>query len=330
MTVDGDFLAAPRGETEPETVVPAVKLMRLQSYLSQAGVTSRRKAAELVKAGVVQVNGQPVLEPGFAVTPGKDEIACRGKKIEFESKLYFAFNKPEGVITTTADTHGRKTVADFFSSLGVRLYPVGRLDQDTSGLLIVTNDGAFAHRLMHPSHGFHKIYEAVLVRPLERSEITKAEEGLVIDGRKSAPCRVEFDRKQGGKPVYRIDLTEGRKRQIRRMMETLRVGLVALRRVRVGSLDLGDLKPGTYREITEAERARLMKNAESGAAKRPSRGHGRPFVPSSKRRPTDPRRPMPQGHGRPDTPPRKSFGFSRPSRSQTSRPAKKFSSLPKT
>ena len=227
--------------------------MRLQSFLSKSGVCSRRKAAELVKEGAVQVNGKPVLEPGFAVDPEKDQVLFQGKPVEAEGKLYFLFHKPRGVISTASDTHGRRTVVDFFRSVPARLYPVGRLDADTTGLLILTNDGDFANRLMHPRHGVSKVYEAVLAKPMSDQQRIKAEKGLRVEGYQTRACRVEPLGKTPKGFHYRITLHEGRKRQIREMMKILDVPLISLHRSQIGPLTIGHLKPGEFRVLTVQE-----------------------------------------------------------------------------
>ncbi len=226
--------------------------MRLQSYLSKAGIASRRKVVEHIEAGLVTVNGKKVLEPGFAVSPDKDEIKYKDHPVRFQRKAYYAFHKPRGVITTTVDTHGRKTILDFFKDVPGRLYPVGRLDQDTSGLLIVTNDGDFANEIMHPSHGKAKIYELTLKERLSESQRTKAEKGLWVEGYQTRPCRIE-PIKKANSPLYLVTLYEGRKRQIREMMKIIQAEIVSLHRIQVGTLKLGHLKVGTYRPLTEEE-----------------------------------------------------------------------------
>lgn len=228
--------------------------MRLQSYLSKSGVTSRRKAADLIKAGGVTVNGAKVTEPGFAVDPEKDTIVCKGEGVQPTDKVYFLFHKPKAVITTVTDTHGRKTVADFFKHLPYRLYPVGRLDQDTTGLLIMTNDGDFANRLIHPSHGLEKIYEAILASKLSEDQRRKVEKGLWLGEHKTAPCRVVPQPAWRGEGyLYKITLHEGRKRQIREMMKIVGARVLALHRPQIGTLTLGDLKPGMFRQLSAEE-----------------------------------------------------------------------------
>ena len=234
--------------------------MRLQSYLSKCGVTSRRKAAELVEQGKVTVNGQVVKEPGFAMDPEKDKVIFGGKTVHTHEKAYYMFHKPRNVITTVSDTHGRKTVADYFKKFSERLYPVGRLDRDTTGLLIMTNDGDFALRMTHPRYGQRKIYEMTLAKALSEEQRRKAEKGLWLEGesRKTAPCTIKFEGKLGEAFKYKVTLHEGKKRQIREMMKIICAPLVTLHRNQVGSLTLGDLKPGHFRPLSSEEIEMLL------------------------------------------------------------------------
>jgi len=238
--------------------------LRLQSYISKSGITSRRKAAEWIKAGKVSVDGKTVLEPGCAIDPEKADVVCNGQHVRGEKKVYFLFHKPRNVISTVTDNHSRRTVTDFFKSIPERLYPVGRLDRDTTGLLVMTNDGELANRLMHPRYTCDKTYELQLDRPLSPSQIKYLEKGVRIDGKKTAPCKIRPLSKQSAKRgafAYRIILHEGRKRQIRHMMEIVKAAVVTLHRVQVGNLKLGNLKPGTYRALTAAEVKSLLTSA---------------------------------------------------------------------
>jgi pseudouridine synthase len=211
------------------------------------------------------VNGEVVREPGRAVDPGRDTVAFEGREVRPQEKLYFAFHKPRGVITTLKDTHGRRTVADFFRSIGARVYPVGRLDRDTSGLLLVTNDGDFALKVGHPRYGFEKVYEAVLAAPLAPGALARAEGGMKVEGRATRPCRIEPRGRAGKGFLYVVSLHEGRKRQIRLMMEDVGARLLDLHRTRVGPIALGDLKPGAFRPLGAEELALLHRDARRGA-----------------------------------------------------------------
>jgi len=204
------------------------------------------------------VNGLPVTDKGFRLDPAKHEILVSGRPLSGEEKKYhFLFYKPKGVISTVSDTHGRKKVTDFFRDINARLYPVGRLDKDTTGILIVTNDGKLTHRLAHPSFETEKEY-AVTVEPfITGSDIRKIERGIRIDGKLTSPCRVKLERKSGKAGVYRIKLHEGRKRQVRRMFEACGARVVQLKRTGYAGLTLKGLKEGEFRELTRKEIERL-------------------------------------------------------------------------
>ena len=166
--------------------------MRLQSFLSRAGIASRRNVIQELEAGKIKVNGQVVRIPSYPIFPEKDKVTYQDQPITLSSqRLYFIFNKPRGTITTVKDTHGRKTVSDYFKHVKERLYPVGRLDQDTTGLLLLTNDGDLANRLMHPRYGVEKVYEAHLNRGMTKEQVEQLEKGIVIEGEKTAPCRIK-------------------------------------------------------------------------------------------------------------------------------------------
>ena len=235
--------------------------MRLQSFLAQAGIASRRSVIEELEAGKVKVNGEVVRIPSYPIFPGKDRVAYLDQEVTLSSKkkLYYIFNKPRGVITTAKDTHSRKTVLDYFKDVKERLYPVGRLDQDTTGLLLVTNDGELANKLMHPRYGVEKIYEALIDKEISREEITQLEGGIVIEGEKTAPCKVKILSAQKGKAKVEIILHEGRKRQIRNMFQAINIRVLHLHRKRYGQLNLKGLTPGKSRPLTDEELKSLLK-----------------------------------------------------------------------
>ena len=227
--------------------------MRLQSYLSRSGVASRRHAADLIREGKVRVNDELVREPGKKVDPDKDRITFEDKELSFESKAYYVFHKPMNVITTAKDTHGRKTVIDFFKHLKLRLYPVGRLDQNSTGLLLLTNDGDLANHLMHPKFGVMKRYAVLIDRPLSTQDITKFKRGIRLGSKSTAPCEMTSYGKRGGSYAYEVTLHEGQKRQIRRMIEILGKSVKGLHRFEYGSISLGKLKAGQFRTLTPKE-----------------------------------------------------------------------------
>ncbi len=232
---------------------------RLQTVLSHAGVTSRRKAAELIESGKVSVDGSLVTEKGKRVDPERQKVTVDGRPLEEEKKCYFLFNKPRNVISTVTDTHGRKKVVDYFRKIKARLYPVGRLDRDTTGLLVITNDGDLAHRLSHPKFEIEKEYLVTVDGSVRLGDVRKLKKGVELDGKTTAPCEVEHAAKDDGATVMKVVLHEGRKRQLRRMFEVLGYKVTALKRVKYAGLTLGRLKEGEYRELTDSEVARLRR-----------------------------------------------------------------------
>ncbi|MEA3489552.1 MAG: pseudouridine synthase [Candidatus Omnitrophota bacterium] len=230
---------------------------RLQTILARAGLSSRRGAVQFIEDGRVKVDGRTLTEKGARIDPDKHEIRVDGHPLSKEKKFYFLFNKPKNVISTVRDTHGRKKVTDYFKVLKARLYPVGRLDKDTTGILIITNDGALTHRLSHPGFEIEKEYEVKAEPGVRQSDILKIKRGIELDGKMTAPCEIRRLGKSGGGAVYRIKLHEGRKRQIRRMFEMVGSRVTSLKRVKYGGLTLGRLKEGEFRELTSREIQRL-------------------------------------------------------------------------
>ncbi len=235
--------------------------IRLQKFLSEAGVASRRKAEEMIRNGMVKVNGA-VAQIGDSVDPKRDTVTVKGKKVRKESNMrYILLNKPRGYVTTTDDDLGRKCVLELVKDVKERIYPVGRLDRVSEGALILTNDGAFANAMMHPSKHVPKTYR-VTVRPgitNEQAEILAT--GVEIDGRMTAPAEVRILSKEEGRAVLEIVLYEGRNRQIRRMCEALNLEVARLRRIAVGSIKLGMLQTGEWRDLTPQEVESLFKAA---------------------------------------------------------------------
>ncbi len=232
--------------------------IRLQKYLSMCAVASRRKAEELIAQGKVKVNGK-VAEIGDKVSPRHDTVTVSGRKIAANKKHYYIMlHKPRGFITTMDDEMGRKCVAELVSDVGARVYPVGRLDKDSEGLLLMTNDGEFANHMTHPSKHIPKTYR-VTVRPDVTEEmLTAFATGMEIDGRNTAPADAHIIEKQDNRVVLEIVLYEGRNRQIRKMCEALGLEVARLKRTSMGSLKLGMLHPGKWRELTEDEVHKLM------------------------------------------------------------------------
>ena len=227
--------------------------IRLQKYLSQCAVASRRKSEELILSGKVKVNGK-VAGLGDKIDPRRDTVTVSGKKIVSSKKHYYIMlHKPRGFITTMEDEMGRKCVAELVKDVGARVYPVGRLDRDSEGLLIMTNDGDFANHLTHPSKHVPKTYR-VTVRPnVTEDQLIAFNEGIEIDGRKTAPADAHIIEKGENRVVLEIIIHEGRNRQIRRMCEALGLEVARLKRTHIGSIKLGMLPQGKWRNLTEDE-----------------------------------------------------------------------------
>jgi 23S rRNA pseudouridine2605 synthase len=224
---------------------------RLQKYLADCGVASRRKCEEMIAAGRVAVGGAVITEMGARVLPG-DEVTVDGKPVRpAERRAYIAFYKPANVVTTAADPEGRKTVMAFFEGLNLRLFPVGRLDYETEGLLLMTNDGAWANRIAHPSFNLEKEYLAKVNGTVADGEVKALEAGVMLEGRRTWPAKVLDVRRGGRITQLRVVIHEGRNRQVRKMLEAVGHEVVYLKRVRIGAIPLGDSKPGEWRELTE-------------------------------------------------------------------------------
>lgn len=231
--------------------------MRLNRFVSHAGVASRRKASDLIKAGKVSVNGVVVLNPGHRVT-GDDEVTYQGKKLQLESRLiYILLNKPRDVITTVTDDRERKTVMDLLpKDLPVRVFPVGRLDRNTTGLLLLTNDGDLANRLMHPRHEISKVYEAVLDKPLAGEHMEAIREGIHLE---DGPVRVDAVNYVFKRPENEValEIHLGKNRIVRRIFEHFGYEVIRLDRTRFGTLTKKDLPRGRFRYLTDKELIRI-------------------------------------------------------------------------
>lgn len=237
---------------------------RLQKVIAHSGVASRRKAESLILEGKVKVNGQVVKELGTKVS-SSDKVEVNGIPIEREEPVYFMLYKPRGVISSVSDDKGRKVVTDFFPQLDKRIYPIGRLDYDTSGLLLLTNDGEFANILMHPKYEVEKVYVAKLKGIPTREQIKKLERGIKLEDGLTAPAKVKllsFDRRKDTS-IYEITIHEGRNRQVRRMFEAIGYPVLKLKRERYGFLDLKGLVAGEYRELLPHEVKQLRALATS-------------------------------------------------------------------
>ncbi len=228
-------------------------LVRLQKLLSERGVASRRKAEELIAGGHVKVNGH-VAALGDKVDDRRDVVHVRGKKIAAAPPpVYIALHKPRGYITTCKDEQGRKCVEELVQSVGTPVYPVGRLDRESEGLLLLTNDGDFAHAVTHPSTHIPKLYRVTLRPAMTEEQRLQFEEGIVLDGRRTAPAQVHIVSSEPERCVVEITLYEGRNRQIRRMCESLGLEVARLRRNAVGKVRLGMLPTGSWRYLKPEE-----------------------------------------------------------------------------
>ena len=236
--------------------------MRLQRFLAQAGVASRRKAEELITAGRVKVNGRTISELGSKVDPDVDKIFLGGKRLLVERAVYLMLNKPRGYVTTMSDPEGRPTVRSFLVRAGVRVFPVGRLDFNTEGLLICTNDGDLAHALMHPKHEVRKTYHVKLQGLLAADTVSSWQKGVTLDdGVKTSPAEVTLLETTGKNTWIEVSIHEGKNRQIHRTAEALGFNVLKLTRVAYGGLELGDLRVGTTRELNRDEVDRLRRAA---------------------------------------------------------------------
>jgi len=228
-------------------------MLRLSKLIADAGVASRRKAADLIRAGRVRVDGAPVTEPGTPVDPDSQRVEVDGEPVHLQPKRYFLLNKPRGPISAAMDERGRKTVLDLLPDMDARLYPAGRLDADTEGLLLITNDGDLTYRLTHPRFGIEKVYEAEVKGRPSRADLETLEAGIMLEEGPTGPSKTRLLR--AGRDSSRVEIIvhAGRKRMVRRMFEAVGHPVTALRRTRVGPLTLDDLEPGRFRPLTEAE-----------------------------------------------------------------------------
>lgn len=231
--------------------------------MAEQGVASRRKSEDLIRAGKVKVNGH-VAEIGMKINPRKDLVTVGKQKltnVKNRKMVYVMLNKPRGYVTTVSDELGRKTVMDLLPDFGCRIYPVGRLDKDSEGLLLLTNDGSFTNCMTHPSHEYAKVYR-VTVRPSVNDDILfNLRNGIEIDGRMTAPCEVTVLTEEENRVVLEFILHEGRNRQIRKMCESQGLEVARLKRISIGPVKLGMLKQGDYRELSEQDVKKLLRSA---------------------------------------------------------------------
>jgi len=250
---------------------------RLQKILSRAGIASRRAAEQLMREGRVSVNGTMVRELGSKADPAHDDIRVDGRRLKPRDTLqYLLLNKPRGYVTTRSDPQHRPTVLDLLAGVREYVYPVGRLDFDSEGLLLLTNDGDLAARLTHPSHEVPRVYEALVLGVPDDHDLDRLRRGVVIGDGRTAPARIERLRVQDDRTTLRITVHEGRNRQVRRMCEAIGHPVDRLRRVAIGPLRDPRLKPGAWRPLTASEVERLKtaagergRHLEAGRTRRP-------------------------------------------------------------
>lgn len=228
--------------------------MRLQKFIAECGIASRRSAEKMIESGRVYVNGELVDYMGCVIDPDCDVVEIDGRVIKQESKKYYIMiNKPKNYVTTVSDDLGRPTVMQLVSDINARIYPVGRLDFDTTGLLIMTNDGEFANILTHPRHVVNKAYIARIDKPLDEAQLQRLRSGIELDGVMTAPAKAEnIKHPQKGYEV-KITIHEGKNRQVRRMLDAVGANVMSLKRIAVGSLTLGNLPEGKWRRLSDAE-----------------------------------------------------------------------------
>jgi len=243
--------------------------VRLQKIISAAGIASRRAAEKLIEEGRVSVNGQTVTALGSKADPDVDDIRVDERRVKrAQQHRYFLLNKPRGYVTTRSDPEQRPTVLDLLKGIREYVYPVGRLDFDSEGLLILTNDGDLAATLTHPRHEVERVYEAQVLGVPDAHDLERLRRGIVLDGRRTSPAQVELlteRRSEGQTSVLRVTIHEGRTRQVRKMADAIGHPVRALKRVRIGPIADKNLRVGTYRELTPEEVRRLKRSAKPAA-----------------------------------------------------------------
>lgn len=237
--------------------------MRIQKYIADAGICSRRKAEELIQQGLVRVNGEVLTELGYQMADG-DEVEVSGKVISApEKKVYYLMNKPDGYVTTVKDQFDRPCVMDLIGDdVKERIYPAGRLDYHTQGMLILSNDGAFVNAITHPKHHIEKKYLAVINGNIKEEAVEKLKRGVVIDGKKTAPAKVFLSEIFKDKCLVEVTIFEGRNRQVRKMFEAVGHRVIELKRVQIGPIELGSLKEGRLRKLNPNEVEALLRAAQ--------------------------------------------------------------------
>ena len=236
------------------------ELVRLQKMLADCGVDSRRKCEELIRRGSVKVNGK-VAVIGDKVDPYTDKVYVKGKRVTAAAKpkyRYIMLNKPRGYVTTMSDERGRKCVAELIEDIEERVYPIGRLDKDSEGMLLLTNDGEFANHIMHPKKHINKVYRVTVKGKATEEQIDRMAVGMKLEEYTTQPCDIGYIEKHEDRTVLRFTLYEGKNREIRKLCEAVGLDVIRLKRVEIAGIKLGMLPQGRWRELTEKEVKRLM------------------------------------------------------------------------
>ncbi len=235
--------------------------IRLQKFISTAGIMSRRAAEKEIEAGRIKVNGQPA-ELGQKIIPGKDRVTYKGQAVEIKQndrKVYIMLNKPRGYVTTLSDDKSRKCVGELVDNVGTRVYPIGRLDMDSEGLLLFTNDGDLANKLMHPRHRIPKIYHVKVKGEITPEQLKALGKPMIIDDYEILPVACDIVTRKDNYTVIRMELYEGRNRQIRKMCEQTELEITKLQRVAIGNIKLGDLPLGKWHHLAKSQVEYLKK-----------------------------------------------------------------------
>jgi len=254
-------------------------LERLQKYMSRHGIASRRACEEIIASGRVKVNGHVADRPGITVDPDRDRVEVDGKRLrEPQKKVYLMIYKPRGYLSTVTDPSGRKKVTDLLDGIKERVYPVGRLDYDSEGLLLLTNDGEFAYRLTHPGHKVAKTYRVRVKGIPTDASLDSLSAGIMLEDGITAPATIYFIDQLEGNSLLEVTITQGKNRQIRRMFEKIGHEVIRLKRTKIGPLSLGNLKSGQSRPLKDIEVRGLLKTAgvkqplKKGITAKPSGG----------------------------------------------------------
>lgn len=233
--------------------------LRLQKFLAQCGIASRRKAEEMIRSGRVQVDGKVVTSMGIKIDPQSQRVLVDNKEARpVDELIYVLVNKPKGYVTTLSDPQGRPIVTSLVADIPARLFPVGRLDLDTEGALILTNDGALAQTIQHPSHQVKKTYEALVSGHPGKNALLRLEKGILLEGKQTAPCKVTVLSRKSHQTLIKITLHEGRKRQVRKMFEFIGNPVVNLKRIAYGKLFLRKLSPGKYKILNSKDLKKIF------------------------------------------------------------------------